>query len=322
MQIKTFFSNIQNENQKIEDFSLPTKEFSTYIDLNIPIEQKIEFEKRRRYQTYMTLDYYLSLGTYYDFFSIDSLKILIKARESTVDYYQTLTTTDFLILPFFEVNLEIKNLLEKHGITTEVMKKTLDYFYKINPDTFLQKKIKSIRTFLTNLDTPLISENAILKNWIFPNELSFSEETSKIFKKASENALLRFKTPVITTEILLITILEEKNLKIGRFLKLCLVTDTNWYMLRYSLMKRLHHQELATRKEIPKNYQYFAYLLKTELPEVEFDTLINNECLLPGILLFRNKIIADVLQVDISTLLKQDIFYSIKSRKKRKYSKK
>ena len=85
-------------------------------------------------------------------------------------------------------------------------------------------------------------------------------------------------------------------------------------------MKRLHQQELAIRIDLPTNYQYFAYLLKANLPELQFDTLLDKDCLLPGVLLFRNTLISDAVKFDLYRELKKDIIASIKSTNVRTYS--
>ena len=93
--------------------------------------------------------------------------------------------------------------------------------------------------------------------------------------KAIENAY-RFKTPVITPEILL-TILEEKETTGGKLLKLLLTNDLNWNLLRYEILKKLHHQETQVQGNIFKNTRYYAYLLKIEMVDEQFEKLIEKD---------------------------------------------
>jgi len=62
-------------NQKQEEVTFPNI-------VNIPsisnLSEKIVIEKRKRYQTYMALDYILSAVTYFDFFSYDTFQIVKK----------------------------------------------------------------------------------------------------------------------------------------------------------------------------------------------------------------------------------------------------
>jgi hypothetical protein len=310
-QIKNFFLNAPKDTmgtlKRIESYS--------YIDSTLTTEEKIEFEKRRRYQAYMKMDYLLSVVSYFDFFSLDSFKIAKKSKELSQVLQKKIITSDFLLLPFFDCNPEIKKLLEKYEINENQVSEIISLGNKIKNETVDTKTKNWVKHFFINLDIPAISERLIV-----PTATKYSYEINQIFEKAAENALTRFKTPVISSEILLITMLEAKKSKVGKLLKQLLKSDTNWYMFRYSLMKRLHTQELAIRTDVPKNQQYFAYLLKTQLPEIQFDILLEKDILLPGVLIFRNYLISEVLQFDFSKYIRREILASIKSSSTRRYS--
>ena len=145
---------------------------------------------------------------------------------------------------------------------------------------------------------------------------------SVIFEKAAENALERFKTPVITSEILFLTLLEsEESSKVRKLTRLVGMSELDFYLLKYKLIKRIHSQESAIREKVIKNQHYFAYLLKTQLPGDQFETLLKTELLATGVSLFRNILVSQVLQIDMFEVLKDDIHKSIKLTNKRKYSK-
>lgn len=314
-EIKRFFTGISLKDEKLENRNFKQIDSYSYIDPNFTVDQKIEFEKRRRYQAYKTLDYLLCAVSYFDFFSVDSFRIAKKSTEFAQLLDKKIVTSDFLLLPFFSVNQEIACLLEKYGITENEVTEIIWNSHKIVEEETLEEMKKSFKKFFLSIDIPLVSERLVI-----PKETKYSYEINQLFEKAAENAFTRFKTPVINSEILLITMLEAKKSKVGKLLKQFLKTDTNVYTLRYSLMKRLHSQELAIRTDVPKNYQYFAYLLKTQLSELQFQMLIEKDCLLPGILLFRNNMIGDIMSVDLDTILKKDILLSIKANRNRKYS--
>ena len=69
---------------------------------------------------------------------------------------------------------------------------------------------------------------------------SYNYDVKIILDRAIKNAY-RFKTPVITPEILL-TILRKKTTG-GKLIKLLLDNDLNWNLLRYEILKKLHHQK-------------------------------------------------------------------------------
>jgi ATP-dependent Clp protease ATP-binding subunit ClpA len=303
------------EEQEMETLSLKTFQSKSYINPDLTLEQKILSEKQRRYQAYMRLDYLLSVVSYFDFFSLDAFQITKKAKELTQFCEKKTVTSDLLLLPFFDSNKEVVKLLEKYGVNRKLIGQSIWNSQKPANQTFQEKGSKLIKNILLRIDIPIVSEFLIV-----PKKTKYSYEINQIFEKAADNALTRFKTPVISSEILLITMLEAKKSKAGKLLKHYLKTDLNWYMLRFCLMKRLHQQELAIRIDLPTNYQYFAYLLKANLPELQFDTLLDKDCLLPGVLLFRNTLISDAVKFDLYKELKRDILTSIKSTKVRTYS--
>ena len=111
--------------------------------------------------------------------------------------------------------------------------------------------------------------------------------------------MTRFKTPVINSDILFITLMEEKTSKAGKLIRKLINNDTNWYLLRYRLIKRLHNQEVLIRSEITKNQHYFAYLMKTRFSEFDFNKLIKSELLLTAVSFFRNSLIKGILKQNI-----------------------
>lgn len=323
---KLLFSSLFKQETPTELFDKTTA--YNYSDSNLTTEQKIELEKRRRYQAYMTLDYFLSLVTYFDFFSEDSFLIAQKAKELGQVFEKSVVTSDLLLVPFFQLNTEMSEILKNYGIEEKKVGKLISISQsnsneKSNSsqkDNSSEKSPGGIKRVIRNI---FLSSKIpfVAKKLVVLNPTKYSYEIHQLFEKAAENALLRFKTPVISSEILLITMLEAKKSKVGKLLKKCLKTESNWYTFRYALLKRLHTQELAIRTDIPKNYQYFAYLLKTQLSEAEFKTVLEKESLLPSVLLFRNFLIEDILQWDFYEALQADIKLSIKSKSTRKYSK-
>ena len=78
---------------------------------------------------------------------------------------------------------------------------------------------------------------------------------------------------------------------------------------------------MIIRGEIEKSQQYFAYLLKAQLSENEFNRLLDDpELLSLGIFAFRNQIIRIVLKQNFSQYLKHETYESMKITNKRKYS--
>lgn len=283
-------------------------------DSFLPISDKILNEKRRRYQTYMAMDYILSPVTYFDFFSLDAFRIVKNAK-----YFAYLcnkqVTSDLLILPFFEYPSEVLTTFQEFGINSDEIEQLISTLQETKKENFFEQQKSSIRAAWKEIKNFFVLESLSLDQ-----EIEYSHEVNKILEKAAENALTRFKTPVISPEILFVTMLEEKTSKASKIIRKFLNNDTEWYLLRYKLIKRIHYQESNIRSEVVKNQQYFAYLLKTQLSDLEFNKLIESDRLQEGVSKFRNRVVSKILETNIFEELSQEISTSIKIGSKRSYS--
>jgi|TARA_B110000091_G_scaffold172141_1_gene185316 hypothetical protein len=265
-------------------------------------KNQIKSERRRRNQSYQALDYIISRVTYFDFFSADAFNIAKYGKYFAQILNKKTVTSEILLFPFIYCDSNLSLLLKKYGIHDKI-------FDHLSLKLEKQLKTKKQFGFLNRSERNLINEN-----------IPYSIEVNLLFEKAAENALTRFKTPVITSEILFVTMMEEEHTKIGKLLKQTLLTDSEWHILRYRIVKSLHSNESAIRSEVSKNQQYFAYLLKTELPEKEFNKLIEDESIVKGVEMFRNVLIKEITQINIFKLLTNEIKKSIKVTNNRKYS--
>lgn len=277
-------------------------------------EEKIKKEKRKRTQAYAALNYLLSMVTYFDFFSADTFDIAVMSKKLSQIADRRTVSTEFLLLSFFYLEIEITSILEEFGITEQIVKEAMFPIKDRKKENLLFKKFPKIKNLISNIKL-YFNENKKK----FKYKLPYSYEVNVLFEKCAENALTRFKTPVITCEILLITLMEAKNTRAGKIFKKYLKDETNWYVFRYRLIKRIHAEESAIRENVIKNQHYFAYLLKTQLHDKEFKALMNTD-LQAGVSLFRNTLIVDILKVDLHKQMYIDICKSIKLNKKRKYS--
>jgi hypothetical protein len=286
-----------------------------YSDQNKTKNEKIFAEKRRRNQIYQLLDHNLSNVSYFDFFSKDAFALVIKGLYLTQAVNKETISPEVLLLTFLNPTFEFSSLLKEYGINETETGTLISSSNKINPKSFSEKRDYFVyRLFKKFLNISLFEQ-------FFVNfDVKISHESNLMFEKAAENALVRFKTPVITPEILFVTMMEQKNNKVGKIIKKFLKNDTNWYLLRYKLIKRLHYQETDIRTNVSKNNHYFVYLLKLNLSEYEFNRLIETESLNLGVSVFRNRLISQLLKVDIFNQLENEIHKSIKVSNKRNYS--
>jgi hypothetical protein len=276
---------------------------------NFLVDQKIKNEKRRRNQAYISLDYFLSVLTYFDFFSFDAFKITKHSKYLANIYNQEQVSSEFFLVAFLYSSTNAYTFLKKFGLDEDFLSQ-----FCLGPKIAQSNFINSFWSRKNLLEWNLLSFE---KN---ENQIEFSQEVNFIFEKAAENALTRFKSPIVTSDILFITLMEEKKTKASKILKKILKNETNWYLFRYKLIKHIHFQEANVRGEVPKNQRYFAYLLKTQLGELDFETLIKNESLVSAVSLFRNCLISNVLKQDLFSSLSKEINKSIKLTQSRNYS--
>jgi|APCry1669190591_1035303.scaffolds.fasta_scaffold05083_2 hypothetical protein len=274
--------------------------FSDHIDSTKTIEQKIQLERRRRHQAYTALDYHLSLTTYFDFFSFDAFQIAKESKYITQIEKREIVTSDILLLAFFLKNLKIGEILNNYGITRETVVEKLSLVSE-KEDTIFENLLKKFQ----------ISFPISFQSFFFDSKIEYSLEVNQIFQKAAENAFNRFKTPLIGTEILLLTLLEEQETLAGKIFKQFYPTDSDWFALRYELIKRIYSQESMIRTEVGTSQEYFAYLLKTRFSDFEFESLIANGYFSQSVLSFRNHLISEALKIDIYECLEQEVYRSI-----------
>jgi len=271
--------------------------------------EKITEEKRKRNQIYMTLDYFLSLLSYFDFFSFESFEIAKNSKYLAQVCEKKKVTSEFLLLAFFYSSTKIISTLNEFNIDEKIVQDLIvkDINFSNYIEGTFQNKVKKMSEFFS-------------PSTFFVNKIKYANEVNFIFEKAAENALTRFKTPIISTEILFITLFEEKKYLASKILSKLVKNETQWYLLRYKLIKNLHLKESSIREDIPSNHHYFAYLLRTQLSDTQFESLLKKENLLEGVLLFRNTLVAEILKVNLFDEIYKDINKSIKITNRRNYS--
>jgi hypothetical protein len=292
-------------NMKKEQDMLEPKE---NVNLTKNYNKKILLEKRKRFQVYNALEHLLSFNTYFDYFSSDAFNIVKYSHILAQCYQANLVTSEYLLYPFFEIDSELPKILNDFGLTKQI---ALNFITLKKRNSVFSLKEKLLQHFKLPFLVEKLNRNTFAE---------FSGEVNQIFEKAAENARNRFKTPVITSEILLLTLMEQNKSTIGKYIAKAIPNRINWYLLRYKLLKRIHSSELSIRTQVSINQQHFAYLLKIQIPDVQFNRLIENEIISLGVLFFRNKLLTKVREISLESCLENEIFRSIKVTGTRKYT--
>lgn len=268
--------------------------------------EKIKLEKRRRHQVYTTLDYLVSGVTYFDFFSTDAFEIAENSKYLAQICNKKQVTSEILLLSFFYSEIELIKFLKDFKITERRIARFITKNSKLD-----QVEKNNITSILSNFKT---------NNQKFNQTIEYSYEVNKLFEKAAENSLIRFKTPVITSAILFITILEEKKCLANKMIQHILNNSIDWYLLKYRIFKTLHNHESNIRSTVKLNQHYFAYLLKTQLTDNQFTSLVDQGLLSDSVALFRNDLVNQSLKINLVSLLKQDIMMSMNKMNSREYT--
>ncbi len=268
----------------------------------------IKSEKRKRLQVYNTIDYLLDLSTFMDFYSKDLIQILNNSElfaSATINlnkigsYKNRKIEVEDILYSFFLTKTNLKNILNDYNLTSKDISKYFSYSFKKSAPS-------SIFSYIKEMILPQTEPKFQRIEW--QDKPKFSEEVHFLFKNSIINAIDRFKTPVITSEIFFITLMES-NTKHAKIIKNSL-SEENWYMLRYKLIKNIHSEESSLRTDVAKSQKYFAYLLKSNLSELEFSRLLDLNLLGLSVEYFRNKLFKTSLKTDLLELVKEDILYS------------
>lgn len=305
-----------NENQK--DLVSLNDSIQDYTNSTKPKQRKIKEERRRRNQAYRSLDYYLSTTNFFDFFSYDAFVIAKKAKYFAQICDINHVTSDFLLLPFFYSSF-YKDLLTRFQLEEQNIGNAITSRHNLYPKSFLfSLKERSLFLF-KNFANKWKKSNYTNLN-VINFDIEYTKEITFLFEKASENALERFKTPIISSEILLITMMEERQTAVGQLIRQFIPDQMDWYYLRFFLLKRLHSKELSIRNDVKKNLRYFAYLLVKEISEEDVERYRQEKKLEDLIYAFRKQIISQILEKNIFEDLVDEVYESIKLTSNREYS--
>jgi len=271
-----------------------------YTDNLVPFELKKKNEKRRRYQAYMALDYFLGMTSYFDFFDLESFYISTQAKYYGQFWKKETIPSEFLFFSFFQFDPTFSSLLQKYQLNEQ---ETGNLVILANPPESLPFFLDSFSFLFEGANQFKFLSNSINKSFFskdfsFDSSINYSRELNVLLHKASENAIERFKTPLISREILFLTLIEEKEIRsrLGSILEELMPSYENWYLLRYQLIKRLHKKESALRTVVNKNQKFFGYLFNTQLTHFQFSTLLKNKYLNSRVGIFRKMIITKVLK--------------------------
>jgi hypothetical protein len=186
------------------------------------------------------------------------------------------------------INLE--NLIRAN--MSSLLYNNLDLFSFFNFLTLDSIKILIILEYLCNS-----KRNKLLKkddlSHIFSNFLideKFSKlEFNLIINDSLEKAFIKFKSPIITSDILLFSFL-SKNICIEK-------ENYRLNIITYKLLQKIYNFNVKLRM-VNKNSRIFIYLLISQISEAEFEQLFLTKKIDLVIFIFRNLIFNEIKKLD------------------------
>jgi hypothetical protein len=246
--------------------------------------EQIQNEKRRRNSIYNILDYLDSNHSYFDFLTEDAFRICSNTVFLSYFLKKEIITKEIFLLSFFNSKTEFGDWIKEFDLNLKVL------LNLITKENSIYDQYLTIKELILGVD---------IEDDLYQEEKEFSSELLVFLKKAAKKARHSFKTPIISPEILFLTLMEDKNEETYEIRNNMFLNKTSWYLFRYELIKNIYEQESIIQNEVPINQNYFAYLLRLNTNAYYFPRLMDFDLLDEGVSYFRNTLVSIILREDI-----------------------
>ena len=216
----------------------------------------------------------------------------IKVKEKVYDLIKTLKKENFVLsISSFSSNISsiIQNTELSLGDKIKNSFKFIDLKLNEFDDTTL-KFFEEIELFLKEVTPIFLKENIGFKEFEI-NKMDLAPEMIELFKtviRLTDN----LKNPIITTEMILLAMMETKNSNAYKILKKLIPKKLNWYLLRFRLLKRVRLGQISICNL--KNQRFFGMLLQKEISDYRFHRLLEIGALDIAVELFRYELVEDL----------------------------
>lgn len=323
-----------------EDFSDFKKELKTFL-----INPKNK-EKRKRHLANFFFQRIFSQSTYFDFFTKETIISLLIAKKIAQILKEpeinqeilllSLCLSDHTILVSFLTKLNIskeeliKNYLsqKKYENFSMQLRKKLEQKIMTISSNFFNNNLTFLTMFFSSQKSGSFLQKKLLKkispkskifleNFVFKKPLKnirFSYSLFLFFEQLMKISQEKYKTPIISTELIFLELLNSKAVKIlPKFLN----SNFLFYELKYSVTKSLYKEETYLKEEIPKNRYYFSYLFKLGTEEgilkkmIEKEELLTNGDFLSKLFSLRKFLTKKIIRINILKYIQIEIFKSV-----------
>lgn len=268
-------------------------------------------EKRKRLQVQESLNYYISGFSAYDFFGSEVIKLLTQSQILPIIFKTDTLTSDMVLHTIFEMEtIKVKRYFREMNVTKIKSEKYLVKKWGHKVSLTFSEKIKN--TFLKGIKIIFGIPLKKTKDMQKLSKIKFSEELLSIIDKAIKKANFVYKTPIVSLEIFLMTLLEEKGSH-SRDLFINLIPNLKDLLrFRYKMLMHIFKLEKRMYRLIPKGLLLFDYLLKKDMGTDEFNLITHFPHIHYFLVLnYRNKLINKVLSYKYSQVLKSEIIREI-----------
>nr|YP_010139352.1 ClpN [Poterioochromonas malhamensis]QQK55018.1 ClpN [Poterioochromonas malhamensis] len=280
-------------------------------------------EKRKQIQIYTLFTFLSSSLSYFDF---SSFELMENFQEFTIlKSKKTISSFNDILLGIclftqknnYFINKSLKKFLIHSSTLTSKKKSALSLFEKI----YFTKNYKEYKKLLAN-------------------------EIKDFYEEAVKKSLVKYKTPVITSEIFILTSISQNPIFFKNFLKFFIKNQKQWFLLKYKLVRHIYFENYFLNNSINKNLLNYTYLLdkysfikktkkigKNQIESNFFEQIFkimkkffrskkkltiikkDNE----SILKLRSLLFSSLLKSNFQKILEDDILLNVKDFSKRKY---
>ncbi len=265
------------------------------LELQKSIKLPKNLEKRKRNLATFLFNRLLSQSSYFDFFNKEALLCLLFAKKLAGIFKQEKVTIEILFLSLcLTKDTNISVLLKDNGIySDDLLANYLGYKKKIiTSSQGIQSNLSKIVSSFQNTNTKLgkktffnniLGLSIIDSNYTFSGfeqdflAIPFSDEVYDFFETLMKVAKDKYKTPIISPELLFLELLRD-NLVENLCIKLKLLSKLS--ELRYLFLKKLYSEKALLQEKLPRSSHYFFYLFKIASTSNDLEQFITDQTLL------------------------------------------
>lgn len=126
---------------------------------------------------------------------------------------------------------------------------------------------KSLKKFIIKYNKGKLKQDLSLFEKIFfkknfqITKKTFSNELKIFYEQSINNAYVKYKSPIVTSEIFLLTSITENPVLFKQFLKFFIKNKKQWFILKYKLIRHIYFENYSLNLYVKKTLWNYSYLL-------------------------------------------------------------